>query len=521
MLNDGKILIGKAGEKEITLNLKMANRHGLIAGATGTGKTTTLKVLAESFSAAGVPVFFADVKGDLGSIALEGEPSENAESRIESMGLRDLGFRYDSFPATFWDVYGESGLPLRTTVSEMGPLLFAEILNLNDTQRDVLSVIFKIADDEDLLLIDIKDLKAMVRYVAEKRQEYAYSYGNLAPQTLAAITRSLVSLEAEGGEQFIGEPAMDIRDWLTTDENGKGTVQVMDCRKLILAPKMYSMFLMWLLSELFEVLPEVGDPEKPRLVFFFDEAHLLFEGAPKALITKIEQVVKLIRSKGVGIYFITQSPSDFPDGVLAQLGNKIQHALHAYTPAEMKKLRAAAEAFRENPEFNTLDTLQELGVGKAIVSVLDEEGVPTVAEITKICPPESFMGTLDDDTRAVLVAGCALREKYQETVDRDSAFEFMERRRIEADDIAAQNAAEKEKAAKEAAEKKEKEKKQTAEEKRAAREAEKIAKTGAGTVGREFGKTVGGAIGGSFGKKLGGNLGAALGRGLIGTFFHN
>ena len=519
MYTDGKILVGKAEDKPIFLEPSMANRHGLIAGATGTGKTTTLKVLAESFSAAGVPVFFADVKGDLAGIALEGTTNKNVDERVESMGLKELGFKYDAFPANLWDIYGESGMPLRTTVSEMGPLLLAQILDLNDTQRDVLTVIFKIADDEGILLIDIKDLKAMVRYVAEKREEYAYDYGNMASQSLAAITRSLVSLEADGGELFIGEPAVDIRDFMTKDENGRGTVQVLDCRKLILHPKMYATFMMWLLSEIFESLPEKGDLEKPELVFFFDEAHLLFDTAPKALLEKIEQVVKLIRSKGIGIYFITQSPSDIPDGVLAQLGNKIQHALHAYTPAEQKKLKAAAMSFRANPEFDTMTVLQELGVGKAIVSVLDKEGVPTVAEKTKILPPQSLMGTMDDETRAVFVTSGEFYDKYKDGIDRDSAYEFFARHRaevMEAETKAAEEAAaakEKEKTAKE------QEKKKAASNKKANTAAKQVAKTGAGTIGREVGKTVGSALGGSFGKRLGGNLGAALGRGIIGTFF--
>lgn len=521
MFCDNRIMIGKAGEEIVSILPAMANRHGLIAGAIGTGKTTTLKVMAESFSAAGVPVFLADVKGDLSGMPVKGEPNENVDSRVESMGLSELGFEYDRFPTNFWDVYGESGMPLRTTVSEMGPLLLSRILDLNDTQSDILTVIFKIADDEGLLLIDTKDLKAMVRYVSEKRAEYTLTYGNLAPQSLAAITRAIVALEAEGGEQFIGEPAVSITDWLKQDPDGRGYIQVLDCRKLFLHPRMYSTFLLWLMSELFETLPEVGDPEKPVMVFFFDEAHLLFDAASKALLEKIEQVVKLIRSKGVGIYFITQSPSDIPDGVLSQLGNKIQHALHAYTPAEQKKLKVAAMAFRENPEIDTYETLQILGVGKALVSVLDEDGVPTVVQQTKIMPPASHMGTIDEETRKKYVENGNLYLKYLENVDRDSAYEFLERRRVSLEqEQAAQDQENAEKKEREKAEKEE-QKKKTAAEKKAKAAVQQAAKSASGTVGREIGQSIGQTVGGKFGKKLGGNIGAALGRGLIGTFFNN
>ena len=332
MVKDGKILLGKSGEEEIFIYPKMANRHGMIAGATGTGKTVTLKVMAESFSNLGVPVFLADVKGDIAPMCMAGVDNDNVTSRIESMGLKEGGFEYSAFPVNFWDVYGEKGMPLRTTISEMGPLLLSRIMGLNDTQADVLTVVFKIADDEGLVLTDTKDLKAMLAYVGTKAQEYGPTYGNIAQATINAIVRSVVAIESEGADLFFGEPALGVTDWLCTDEGGRGMVQILDCQKLILHPKMYSTFLLWMLSELFEVLPEVGDLDKPRIVFFFDEAHMLFESASKALLEKIEQVVKLIRSKGVGIYFITQNPSDIPDGVLAQLGNKVQHALRAYTP---------------------------------------------------------------------------------------------------------------------------------------------------------------------------------------------
>ncbi|MCR4729265.1 MAG: DUF853 domain-containing protein, partial [Lachnospiraceae bacterium] len=431
MVKDGKILIGKSGDEEICIYPKMANRHGFIAGATGTGKTVTLKVLAESFSNLGVPVFLADVKGDIAPMCLAGVDNENVTSRVESMGLKDAGFEYQSYPVNFWDVYGEKGIPLRTTISEMGPLILSRVMGLNDTQTDVLTCIFKIADDEGLLLTDTKDLKAMLQYVGEKAAEYGPVYGNIAPVTLNAIVRSVVAIESEGADLFFGEPALSVADWLCTDRDGRGMIQILDCQKLIHHPRMYSAFLLWLMSELFEMLPEVGDPEKPKMVFFFDEAHMLFDSASKALLEKIEQVVKLIRSKGVGIYFITQNPADIPDGVLAQLGNKVQHALRAYTPKEQKGLKAAAMGFRVNPEFDTYTMLQELGTGKALVSVIDENGVPTIVKHTKVCPPQSFMGTLSESERLSNINTSVLYGKYYNPVDNESAYEFLARMEAE------------------------------------------------------------------------------------------
>ena len=431
MFYDGKILIGKSGDEDIYIYPKMANRHGLIAGATGTGKTVSLKVMAESFSDIGVPVFLADVKGDLSGMCQAGVEGGSALERVQKFNLFERGFNFKSFPSNYWDVYAEKGMPLRTTVSEMGPLLLARILELNDTQTDILTVIFKIADDEGLLLIDTKDLRAMLQFVSEHAKDYSRQYGNMSATSIAAIMRAVIALETEGGEVFVGEPALNIRDWIATDYNGKGMIQILDCQKLILHPKMYSTFLLWLMSELYETLPEVGDLDRPRMVFFFDEAHMLFNSASKALLEKIEQVVKLIRSKGVGIYFITQNPKDIPDGVLAQLGNKIQHALRAYTPADQKGLKAAASSFRENPEFDTLQTLQELGTGEALVSVLDEKGIPTIVKRTKILPPQSYMGMIDDGERQRQINSCTLFTKYQETYDRDSAYEFFQRLNIE------------------------------------------------------------------------------------------
>ena len=545
MYQDGKIWVGKSGEEKVFIYPKMANRHGMIAGATGTGKTITLKVLAESFSDCGVPVFLADVKGDLAGMCRPGAQSESLQKRIDAMGLGAEGFAFHACPSTFWDVYGEKGLPLRTTISEMGPLLLSKIMDLNDTQTDVMTVVFKIADDEGLLLLDTKDLKAMLQHVGENSKEYALEYGSVSRQSLSAIVRAVVALEAEGGDLFFGEPALNISDWLTTDCNGKGTIQVLDCQKLIQNPTMYATFLLWMMSELFETLPEAGDRDKPKMVFFFDEAHLLFESASKVLLSKVEQVVKLIRSKGVGIYFITQNPRDIPDGVLAQLGNKIQHALHAYTPAEQKAAKAAAQSFRENPDFDTYETLLQLGIGEALISVLDEKGVPTVVQNCKILPPQSLMGTIDDAVRDSEMKNNLLYSRYVEMIDRDSAYEFLQRKSLtdaEAEQKAAQEAeagkerrkaeaaAEKqqqrEDAAAEKARLKEEEAQRKAEEKMTAAREKKVksavgsvAGSAAGTLGREIGNEFGKHIGGSFGKRLGGNVGASLGRGILSTLF--
>ena len=379
MLLDNKVYVGYADGEKVCINLSKANRHGIIAGATGTGKTTTLRVIAESFSDAGVPVFLADAKGDLATLTQPGTQNENVQKRVDEMGLAADGFHFSSYPVTFWDVYQEMGLPLRATVSEVGPLLLSRILGLNDTQSDIMQVIFKIADDEGILLIDTKDLRSMLTYVGENAKDYSLTYGNIAKQSLTSIIRAVIALEAEGGDMFFGEPALDIHDWLTCDASGKGKINILDCQKLMNNPNMYSTFMLWMMSELYETLPEVGDPEKPKIAFFFDEAHMLFDNASKELLQKIEQVVKLIRSKGVGIYFITQNPADIPEGILAQLGNKVQHALRAFTPAEQKKARAASDSFRVNPAFDTYETLLEMGTGEALISVLDESGVQTPA----------------------------------------------------------------------------------------------------------------------------------------------
>ena len=557
MYKEGRILVGKSANGEgAYLVPKMANRHGLIAGATGTGKTVTLKVLAESFSDAGVPVFFADVKGDLAGCSQFGTMSEKIASRLEVLGISQDEFAMKKYPVNFWDIYAEKGMPLRTTISEMGPILLGKLMNLTDVQSDLLSVAFKIADDNELLLIDTKDLKALLNFMADNAKELAADYGNITKQSIGVIIRNIVELETEGGEQFFAEPAISITaDWLTRDCDGKGTIQILDCQKLINNPNMYATFLLWMMSELFEILPEVGDLDRPKMVFFFDEAHLLFANASKTLLAKIEQVVKLIRSKGVGIYFVTQNPSDIPDGVLAQLGNKVQHALHAYTPADQKAVKAAAMSYRVNPEFDTYTTIMELQTGEAIVSMLDEKGVPGIAQKCVILPPQSMMGGIDDATRTQEINGNLLYSKYNDYFDRDSAYEFLQRRNLELaqeaeaeaeriaqekaeakaqaeaekqaarEAAAAQKAAEREAiAAQKAAEKealaaqKAKEKQALAQKKAVNTAVKGVASSTAGTLGRQLGKSLGSA-GGSFGKTLGGNVGASLGRGIVGTLF--
>lgn len=530
MFYDGKIWVAKSGEKQVSILPEMANRHGLIAGATGTGKTVTLKVLAESFSDAGVPVFLADVKGDLAGMCKPGTDSADMQERIADFGLESAGFQYHAYPACFWDIFGEHGLPLRTTVSEMGPTLLARLMDLNATQTDILSIVFKIADDEGLLLIDSKDLRAMLNYVAENNKAYSVDYGNIAKQSVNSILRSLVALEEQGADQFFGEPALDIHDWFRTDFNGRGMINILHSSSLINNPMMYATFMLWMLSELFEIMPEAGDCDRPKMVFFFDEAHLLFKGAPKALIQKIEQVVKLIRSKGVGIFFITQSPSDVPDEVLGQLGNKIQHALHAYTPSDQKAVRAAAQSFRVNPDFDTRMVLTELGIGEALVSFLQEDGSPSVVQRCRVLPPESKMGPIGEEERKAEIVNNPLYAKYGTMVDRDSAYEFFQRKAKQDQQAALdqQSQAERMKEAERAAKaaEKEAERRAKAEEKeRAAAERSRkravgsVAKTAAGTIGRELGNEIGKTVGGSFGKRLGGNLGASIGRGILGTLF--
>ena len=556
MYFDNKIWIGDSEGEKVSILPQMANRHGLIAGATGTGKTVTLKVLAESFSDAGVPVFLADVKGDLGGMCRMGEDSADMQERIRSFGLDACGFSYQSYPTTFWDIYGQGGIPLRTTISEMGPILLSKLLELNDTQANILTILFKIADDENLLLIDTKDLKAMLQYLSDHNADFVSQYGNMSKQSIGAIMRSVVALEAQGGEQFFTEPALNIADWFTAGAGGKGMINVLDCRELINNSVMYSTFLLWMLSELFSVLPEVGDLPKPRMIFFFDEAHLLFKNISRALQDKIEQVVKLVRSKGVGVYFITQNPRDLPDSVLSQLGNKIQHALRAYTPSDERAVKTAADSFRPNPAFDTRTAITSLGTGEALVSVLDEDGIPGIVKKCRILPPQSRMGSIPEEERRQEALTNNLYLKYQTPEDPDSAYEILarltqqqweeeqqrkkeleeekarqkeearlareaekEEQRLERERLREEQRLERERI--KAAEQEEKLRlKEEQEKERAIKNGVKsVANTAAGTVGREVGNAIGKTFGGTFGKRLGGNLGAQLGRSILGTFF--
>jgi DNA helicase HerA-like ATPase len=419
------ILIG-GGERQVRLQGRYANRHGLIAGATGTGKTVSLQVLAEGFSAMGVPVFLADVKGDLSGISQPIEPGNRIRERIEQIGIDD--YAPAGAPVIFWDVFGQGGHALRTTVTEMGPLLLSRLLELNDTQEGVLHVTFRVADDEGLLLLDMDDLRSMLHHVSTHSADYSRRYGNVSPQSVAAIQRRLLVLEDHGARAFFGEPALDLSDMRRRDMSGRGVVNVLDARQLIHRPRLYSTFLLWLLSELFEELPEVGDPDRPELVFFFDEAHLLFDDAPRALLEKVEQVVRLIRSKGVGVYFVTQNPLDVPDDVLGQLGNRIQHALRAFTPRDQKAVRAAASTFRQNPALDAQQVITELGVGEALVSVLEDKGVPGVVERCLICPPRSRIGPADERERAEVMSRSPVGGRYDMPVDRESAHELLTRR---------------------------------------------------------------------------------------------
>ena len=420
------LLIAKNADAELALLPALANRHGLITGATGTGKTVTLQTLAERLSSIGVPVFMADIKGDLSGIARPGKPAPKIAERLKLLGLEEPSWA--GCPVTCWDVFGARGHPVRATVSDMGPLLLARMLNLNDTQEGVLQLVFKIADDNGLLLLDMKDLRAICQYAGENASNFTTEYGNISAASIGAIQRGLLSIEQQGGDRFFGEPMLNIDDLMQTDGNGKGVINVLAADKLMGAPKLYSTFLLWMLSELYERLPEVGDLDKPKLVFFFDEAHLLFNDAPKALLEKIEQVVRLIRSKGVGVYFVTQNPLDVPDTVLAQLGNRVQHALRAFTPRDQKAVKAAAETMRANPKLDVAAAITEMGVGEALISFLDEKGRPCVVERAFVVPPASQIGPISDDERKALIAGSIVAGVYEKTVDRESAYEILKGR---------------------------------------------------------------------------------------------
>jgi uncharacterized protein len=521
------------------LNLRRANRHGLVAGATGTGKTVTLQGIAENFSAAGVPVFLSDVKGDLSGIAMAGSPTaKNADklvARAAEIGVEN--FTWGDNPAIFWDLYGEQGHPIRTTISEMGPLLLARLMNLNEVQEGVLNIAFRVADEEGLLLLDLGDLQAMLAYCAENADTLSAKYGNVTKPSVGSIQRQLLSLDSQGGAHFFGEPALDIHDFIGVDEQGRGYVNVLAADKLMQSPKLYATFLLWLLSELFENLPEVGDPDKPKLVFFFDEAHLLFEDAPKALTDKIEQVVRLIRSKGVGVYFITQNPIDVPEDVAAQLGNRVQHALRAFTPRDQKAIDAAADTFRVNPDLDVAKAIIELKVGEALVSVLQEDGSPSIVQRTLIAPPRSRLGPVDAKERALLISTSPFAGKYDEAIDRESAEELLAAKADAA--VAAANAAKAQAEADKAAaaqakiEAKQRETEAREQAKRdaaAAREAaqptamdraiQSATRAAASSVGRQVANELGRAVfGGSSRRGSSGGIAGQLVRGILGGLF--
>ena len=478
---DTSIFLGKS-EKREELFLQMANRHGLVTGATGTGKTVTLQIMAEGFSKAGVPVFAADVKGDLSGICMKGEPKDFLLERAKTIGFDDYGF--EETPTIFWDLFGQQGHPIRATVAEMGPLMLSRLMGLSDAQEGALNIAFKIADKEGLALLDLKDLRALLKDLGDRGKEITTEYGNVNDTTIGAIQRRLVVIEEQGGDTFFGEPALDIKDLMRTTRDGRGYMNVLAADKLINSPQLYATFLLWLMSELFEQMPEVGDPDKPKMVFFFDEAHLLFADAPPGLLQKIEQTVKLIRSKGIGIYFVTQNPLDIPESVLAQMGNRVQHALRAYTPREQKAVATAASTFRPNPKFKTETAITELGKGEALVSVLDLKGVPTMVERTLIRPPSSRMGPITPDERGKLIKNSPVYGQYEEAVDRESAYEKLtqkakERTAQQEEETAAKTAAKAERAAPKG--------KESA--------TDRFVKNVAGSVGRQLGTTVARSIG--------------------------
>lgn len=487
------ILIGKGGDQQVSLNLRFANRHGLIAGATGTGKTVSLQALAEGFSRAGVPVFMADIKGDLTGISQAGTDNPKIEERIQTIGIPD--FKFEGYPTILWDLAGQQGHPIRATVTDIGPLLLARLLELNDTQEGLLNIAFKFADDEGMLLLDLKDLRSILQHMGENAQDFQNAYGNVSSSSIGAIQRRLLVLEQQGAENFFGEPALDLWDFIRTGTNGYGNINILMADKLMMTPQLYSTFLLWLLSELFENLPEVGDLDKPRLVFFFDEAHLLFNDAPKALTDKVEQVVRLIRSKGVGVYFITQNPLDIPDSILGQLGNRIQHALRAFTPRDQKAVKAAADTFRANPELDTAAVIMELGVGEALVSVLEDKGIPSIVQRTMIRPPQSRIGPATAEERATLIRQSPFAGRYDNMVDRESAHELLQAR---AEKVAAEVAAD-----------------------NRMKELEKAARRydAASTPRASNRQTLGEAIVKSAARSISSNLGKQIVRGILGSIF--
>lgn len=491
-MSDDKIFLGSSGKPE-DLYLAMANRHGLVTGATGTGKTVTLQIMAEAFSKAGVPVFAADVKGDLSGISEPGEPKDFLLERAKQVHLEDYGF--EATPTIFWDLFGTEGHPIRTTVTEMGPLLLSRLMGLSDAQEGALNIGFKIADQEGLAILDIKDLRALLTDLADRGKDIRTEYGNVNAATIGSIQRRLVVIEEQGGDKFFGEPALNIQDLMRTTRDGRGYMNILAADKLISSPQLYATFLLWLLSELFETMPEVGDVDRPKLVFFFDEAHLLFADAPPGLLQKIEQTVKLIRSKGVGVYFVTQNPLDIPESVLAQMGNRLQHALRAYTPREQKAVKTAAETFRPNPKFDTQTAITELGKGEALVSVLDPKGVPTMVERTLIRPPSGRMGPISAEERKVLIANSPVYGEYEKQVDRESAFEILQAKAKKAAEVKEQAATEKAEA--------------------------KTVRASTSGYQREsatdrFVKNVAGSVGRTLGSSVARQLGNALVRGILG-----
>lgn len=523
-----EIVLGR-GETIVRLLASMANRHGLITGATGTGKTVSLKVLAEGLSDRGVPSFIVDVKGDLSGLGARGEMNPKIEERLSALGLSD--FQFDSYPLEFWDLFEEEGLPVRTSISEMGPLLLSKLLNLNEVQSGVLSIAFKLADDMNMLLLDIKDLRAMLNHIADKAAEYRMSYGNISPATVGAILRQLLILEEEGGNEFFSEPCLDIRDLMQRDRSGKGVINILNAKKLYLKPALYSTLLLWLLSEVFEEFEEVGDLPQPKLVLFFDEAHLIFKDIPKVLLTQVEQVVRLIRSKGIGVYFISQSPSDLPDSVLSQLGNKVQHALRAYTPNEIKALRTIAGSFRENPAFKTEEVLTELEIGEALVSFIDEKGAPGVVERVLVSPPRSKMGSLPREEMERLLDYSYFKTKYANKVDRESAYELLDARAAEVEakkeEDRREKEEEKERARAEARARREREKQAEKSEKERQRELERQEKAREKEAERQAKEREKAAkqqkqlfdkVTGSFVSSFSRQVGSSLARGLMGTF---
>ncbi|MCB1386523.1 MAG: DUF853 family protein [Nitratireductor sp.] len=501
MLEEGRIYLGTSRNPDDSINkgeyldLKYANRHGLITGATGTGKTVSLQVITEGFSNAGVPVFCADVKGDLSGLGAKGEMKDFLAKRAETIGFDDYDLQ--EFPVIFWDLFGEKGHQARATISEMGPLILSRLMDLSESQEGILNMAFKIADDEGLLLLDLKDLRALLANMAERRKELNDDYGLISTQSIGAIQRQLLMIEQQGGDNFFGEPALDIRDLMRTTRDGRGAISILAADRLMSSPRLYATFLLWLLSELFEELPEVGDPEKPRLVFFFDEAHLLFDEAPKVLIEKVEQVVKLIRSKGVGVFFVTQNPLDIPDSVLSQLGNRVQHALRAYTPREAKAVKTAAETFRPNPQFDAEDIIKNLGVGEALVSTLGAKGIPSMVERTLMRPPSSRLGPLEDGERRDLIEVSPVSGQYDRAIDRESAYEVLQ-----------------EKAKKAAEEEAERQRRQEAAEQREREEKErKRASRSSGSRGQSVTE----AAVKSITRSVATSLGRALVRGILGS----